>query len=83
MKTTPATFGQLRQLLRELHFTESRHAKGWQFEEPVSDTVFLFRPYRPDENLSAADLLTTRTHLEWRGLLSPDAFDEQLSKTLA
>jgi hypothetical protein len=81
MKTSSITFAQLRRLLRELHFTEIRQEKGWRFEEPESEAIFLFRPYRPDEKLSGADLMTTRTHLEWRGLLNAGAFEELLNKT--
>jgi hypothetical protein len=83
MKTSSITFAQLRRLLRELHFSETRQAKGWRFEEPESETIFLFRPYKPSEKLSGADLLTTRTQLEWRGLLNAGVFEDLLTKTSA
>jgi hypothetical protein len=77
------SFEQLRQLLVGLDFTAVRKDKGWRFEHADSDTVFLFRPYQASETVNAADLATVRTHLEWRGLLSPDAFADLLTKTPA
>jgi hypothetical protein len=83
MKTTNVTFAQLQRLLRELHFSETRQKKGWRFEEPKSGTIFLFRPYRPEDKLTGSDLLTARTHLDWRGLAEPEDFDRLLNKTPA
>ncbi len=83
MKTSRVSFAQLRRLLAELHFTEARKEKGWRFEHPDSETVFLFRPYQPHEKVSQVDLFTTQTHLEWRGLLSPEAFQDMLTKATA
>ena len=83
MKTSDVPFEQLRQVLIDLDFTATRKDKGWRFEHLGSDTVFLLRPYRPDERVSGADLSTVRTHLEWRGLLNPEAFADLLKKTPA
>jgi hypothetical protein len=83
MKTSRVPFAQLRRLLTDLSFTTSRKEKGWRFEHPASETVFLFRPYRPDENVTVQDLVTTRTHLEWRGLLNAEAFENLLNQTPA
>ena len=80
MKTSRVPFTLLRRILRDLNFTESREEKGWRFEHPESETVFLFRPYQPDEKVTVQDLVTTRTHLEWRGLLSAEAFENLLHK---
>ena len=83
MKTSPVGFAQLRHLLLELHFMESKKDGFWRFEHAESDTVFLFRPYTIPENVTAQDLAATRTHLDWRGLLAADAFDDLLTKTPA
>ena len=83
MKTSSVGFAQLRRLLLDLHFTETRTDGFWRFEHPASDTVFLFRPYAPDENVTVPDLTSTRTHLDWCGLLSANAFDDFLTKTPA
>jgi hypothetical protein len=83
MTTSDVHFEQLRQLLVDLDFTAVRKDKGWRFEHSGSHTVFLFRPYRPDDRVSAADLSTVRTHLEWRGLLNPETFADLLKKTPA
>jgi hypothetical protein len=83
MRTSSVSFAQLRRLLRDLHFTETRTDSFWRFEHPASDTVLLFRPYASDDNVTVPDLASTRTHLDWRGLLSAHAFDDLLTKTPA
>jgi len=82
-KTSSVSFAQLRHLLLDLDFTECRQDAYWRFEHPESDTVFLFRPYTLAENVTQQDLAATRTHLDWRGLLSSDAFDDHPRKTPA
>jgi hypothetical protein len=83
MKTSSVGFAQLRRLLLDLHFTESKKDAYWRFEHADSDTVFLFRPYAPDDNVTMQDLAATRKHLDWRGLLSATAFDDFPTKTPA
>ncbi len=83
MKTSSVGFDHLRRLLLDLHFTESRKDAFWRFEHAESDTVFLFRPYGLNDNVAMQDLAATRTHLDWRGLLSAHAFDDFLTKTPA
>jgi hypothetical protein len=83
MKTSSVGFDQIRRLLLDLHFTESRTDAYWRFEHGESETVFLFRPYNLNDNVTMQDLAATRTHLDWRGLLSAAAFDDFLTKTPA
>ena len=83
MKTSSVSFGQLRDLLLGLHFMESRSGGGWRFEHPASGAVFLFRLYKAHDHVSVQDLTSTRTHLDWRGLLPSNAFDDALTKTPA
>lgn len=83
MKTSTIQFDELRRLLRDLGFSESREAAGWRFEHPASGTFFLFRPYSLVDKVSMPDLVSTRMHLDWRGLLSGAAFDDSFAKTPA
>ena len=83
MKTSSVSFGQLRRLLLDLDFNEIRGDTSWRFEHQGSGTVFLFRLYTADDYVTVPDLASTRTHLEWRGLLSSDVFDDSLTKTPA
>jgi hypothetical protein len=83
MKTSPVSFAQLRRLLRDLRFTETRTDTYWRFEHRESGTVFVFRPYSAIENVTMQDIATTREHLEWRGLLSGNVFDDSLMNTTA
>ena len=83
MRTSSVSFAQLRRLLLDLRFTEFRADSFWRFEEPASGAVFLFRPYEPQEHVSVQDLGSARKHLDWRGLLSANAFDNSLTKAPA
>jgi hypothetical protein len=83
MKTSRVPFAQLRRLLTGLNFKASRKKKGWRFQHPESDTIFLFRPYELDEKVNVPDLITTQSQLDWRGLLSAEAFEDLLNKTPA
>jgi hypothetical protein len=76
-------FAELRGLLVDLGFTESRQGKFWRFEHSPSGTVFEYRPYRARERVTAVDLHATRGQLDWRGLLAPEAFDDRLKKATA
>jgi hypothetical protein len=77
------TFAELRQLLLDLGFTLSKRGKFWFFEHPPSGTEFGYRPYRIREKITLGDLHMTRKQLDWRGLLSEQAFDDRLKKATA
>jgi hypothetical protein len=77
------SFAELRQFLLELGFTLSKRGKFWFFEHTPSETTFLFRPYRSREKVTLVDIDSTRFHLDWRGLLTPEAFDDRLKKATA
>jgi hypothetical protein len=83
MKTSSVRFDQLRRLLLDLDFSEARSDTSWRFEHRTSGAIFLFRPYAIDDNVTVQDLASTRTHLEWRGLVSGNLFDDSLTKTPA
>jgi hypothetical protein len=83
MHTSSVNFAQLRRLLLDLQFRETRTDAYRRFEHPESGTVFLFRPYASDDDVTMQDLASTRTHLDWRGLLSANAFDDFLTKAPA
>ncbi len=77
------TFAELRQLLLGLGFTLSKRGKFWFFEHPPSETTFTFRPYRARERVTLVDLHMTRKHLDWRDVLSEQAFDDWLKEVTA
>lgn len=76
-------FAELRQLLVDLGFTVSKRGKFWFFDHPPSETWFLFRPYRTREKITLGDLHMTRKQLDWRDVLSEQAFDDRLKKATA
>lgn len=76
-------FAELQQLLLDLGFTQSKRGKFWFFEHPTSETIFTYRPYKPQEKITLKDLFLTRKHLDWRGVLSENAFDELLKQASA
>jgi hypothetical protein len=84
MTSSDLPFAQLRALLLELGFVEGVvDGKYLGFYHADSDTVFPFRMYRPQDTVSLADLVTVRQQLDWRGLLSAEAFDAALRKASA
>ena len=80
---SPVSFAQLRQFLGDLGFTQSRRGKFWFFEHASSGTVFGYRPYRASEKVTAMDLDMTRRHLDLRGVLDEQIFDDRLNKAIA
>jgi hypothetical protein len=83
MKTSHARFADLRRLLLDLGFSESEQENAWRFEHLPSGTVFLFRAYKPNDPVTIQDVASTRTHLDWRGLLPSISFDDAFTKTPA
>ena len=83
MKTSQVRFAQLQGFLEHMGFAESRDKQGWRFEHAASNTVFLFRPYRPTDRVYEHDLFLVRSQLKGRGLVTEEAFDESLTKTPA
>lgn len=83
MKPSKVRFAQLQKFLAELGFSARRDQEGWRFEQPASDTVFLFRPYRHSDRVYQHDLFLVRSQLNARGLMTDQAFDETLTKTPA
>jgi hypothetical protein len=77
------TFAELRRFLVDLGFTQSKRGKFWWFKHDPSDTVFGFRPYRSNERVTLIDLHHVRKHLDWRGVLDEQAFDDLLKKATA
>jgi hypothetical protein len=77
-------FSKLRALLLDLGFVEGVvEGKYLGFYHAASGCVFPFRMYRPQDKVSMADLATVRTQLDWRGLLSEEAFNAALRKASA
>jgi hypothetical protein len=42
-----------------------------------------YRLYRPRERVLLKDMLVTRQELEWRGVMTPSAFDDRLQQAIA
>ena len=80
MKASQVRFAKLQRFLEQLGFSGDRDPHGWRFEHPSSNTVFLFRPYRPMDQVYEHDLFFVRSQLDGRGLLAEEAFEESLTK---
>jgi predicted RNA binding protein YcfA (HicA-like mRNA interferase family) len=77
-------FAALRQLLLNLGFVEQVvKGKHLAFYHRASDTIFLFRRYRPRDRATMVDVLSTRKHLDERGVLTAESFDARLRKASA
>ncbi len=77
------TFERLQQVLLDLGFTQSKRGIFWVFVHAPSKATLIYRPYRPRERLTLKDLHVTRQDLEWRELMTPEAFDDILQKASA
>jgi hypothetical protein len=92
MRLSDIPFARLRSLLLGLGFQE-RTIEGkplgtsggmhLAFYHAESDTIFTFRLYRLQDKVSKTDIIGVRSQLDWRGLLSREAFDAALRKVSA
>jgi predicted RNA binding protein YcfA (HicA-like mRNA interferase family) len=84
MTPTHVRFAELRQLLLDLGFQEQQRKDGhFRFRHAASDTVFLFRPYRPDDHVILVHYRMVQRILDERGLMEADQFDRLLNRAPA
>ncbi len=84
MNFSDIPFAKVRALLLGLGFVERVvEGKYLGFYHPGKDALFAFRMYRPQDMVSLVDLTDVRKDLDWRGLLSAEAFDATLRKASA
>jgi hypothetical protein len=76
-------FGELRQLLLEIGFREATARQQVVFRHDPSDTVFVFRPYRPSDPVASYNLIEVKNMLDSRGLMSAEAFENEFKKAPA
>jgi hypothetical protein len=77
-----AKFGVLRQILLDLGFTMRATPKYVRFDHTETKTWFLFPPYTESQEVAQGDLVGTRFHLDQRGFLSREQFEELLRQKL-
>jgi hypothetical protein len=82
MKNSVA-FAELRRVLLTLGFRELSRPGQVAFGHQPSDTLFLFRAYRPDDPVASYNLIEVRDMLAARGLMAAEAFDNQFRKAPA
>jgi hypothetical protein len=84
MRRSGIAFGELRDLLLELGFSESPQEQDrLRFEHPVTGTVLLFRAYGSGETVSQRDMVVVRRQLVDNGLIDEPAFDRFLERASA
>ncbi len=76
-------FSELKQLLLDLGFSCYRRDRFWIFKHEASESLFAFRPYRSNERVTLRDMRSVQVQLDWRGMLSEQAFDDRLKKATA
>ncbi len=83
-KKNGITFGELRELLLEVGFSEFPQERDrLRFEHPVTGTILLFRPYDSDEAVTHRDMVVVRRQLVDNGLIEGAAFDRFLQRASA
>ena len=84
MPTDRTTFAQYEAVLKELGFQkrvlESLHVR---YEHAPSGTVLLVRPHQPSDSVPDYVLVSTRSHLSYRGLIEPAEFEAMLHAVAA
>ena len=83
MRTSTVKFAKLRQLLLDLGFREAANAEARVFQHAPSDIVFVFRPYRIGDYVTAHNLASVQEMLDQRGLMDAAIFADRLKKTPA
>jgi hypothetical protein len=81
--TTRIKFGELRRLLLDAGFHESSGPEQIVFRHAPSDTLFVFRPYRPSDPVASYNLIEVQNMLDARGLMSAEAIENQFKKAPA
>jgi hypothetical protein len=81
--TTRITFAELQQLLLDLGFREVSRPEAIVFLHQPSDTLFVFRPYRPSDLVASYNLIEVKDMLDARGLMSAETFENQFKKAPA
>lgn len=74
------SFGQLRQLLFDLGFTETVAPKefiGFRHEE--TDTDIFLPIYKPHQRVAPHHLMMSRVQLDGKGILDADEFDRRVA----
>jgi hypothetical protein len=73
----------LRRFLLDIGFSETVLPSEVVFQHKASDTLFVFRPYRPDDPVASYNLAEVESMLDSRGLMSADTFANQFRKAPA
>jgi hypothetical protein len=76
-------FRTLRRFLLDIGFSETVLPSEIVFQHKPSDTLFVFRPYRPDDLVANYNLAEVESMLDSRGLMSADAFVNQFKRARA
>lgn len=79
VKNSKVAFTDLRELLLELGFSETREKTRLIYRHPVGGTL-LIRPYRNKDKVKLTDMLVVRTHLDYNGMIASGDLDRRLEK---
>ena len=82
VKASNVAFADLRELLLELGFSESREKTRLIYRHPVGGTI-LIRPYKGKDKVKLTDMLVVRQQLDYNGVLASDDLDRRLRKVPA
>ena len=83
MNKNSILFRELRQLLLALGFREFSGPQEIAFHHEPSDTLFVFRPYRPGDAVASYNLSEVKQILDARGFMPAEIFENQFNKAPA
>ena len=82
VKNSKVAFGDLRELLLELGFSEAREKDRLIYRHPAAGTLLL-RPYKIKDKVKLTDMLVVRQQLDYNGMIASDDLERRLEKTPA
>ncbi|MCI0463159.1 MAG: hypothetical protein L0Z62_39940 [Gemmataceae bacterium] len=84
MKNNAVPFATLQRVLEGLGFVKKEVPRSHiYFQHDPSDSLLLFRLYRPREKVSEVDLIRVRKFLDEKGIIEPDDLEELLHQPSA
>ena len=82
VKNSKVAFNDLRELLLELGFSETREKTRLIYHHPVGGTI-LIRPYKGNAKVKLTDMFVVREQLDYNGVIASHDLDRRLLKTPA
>jgi hypothetical protein len=79
VKNSKVAFADLREVLLELGFAETREKDRLVYRHPAAGTLLL-RPYKVKDKVKLTDMLVVRQQLDYNGMIASDELSRRLEQ---